>query len=624
MSEKLYLGLLAACLVCLTGLGAVYGQDDVGDVPCEKLTAGGDDNKQYFLIGAYEGVRAPEEGFGLVIVIPGGDGGADFNPFVKRIYKKALSWEYVVAELVAVKWTSEQEVVWPTARNAVGKQKFSTEEFIEAVIEDVRGKCKLNNDHIFTLSWSSGGPAAYACSLQEKKLVTGSFIAMSVFKPQTLPALEGGKDQAYVLYHSPVDKVCPFQMTAEAEKKLSGVGAKVKVSKYAGGHGWPSAPYSRMRFGIKWLEKNHGAPVQAAEPDELNAVSEANAPPQANSVEQGLPTVPLEAGEHLFMIREGRKFGYMNNKGQMVIKPQFDTAFNFSDGMARVTVEGKVGYIDTSGEVKFFIEAGLFSSGDFSEGLARAMAPDSRSGMRKMKWGYIDKTGKFVIQARYYGAANFSEGRALVELGESYGFIDKTGKMVIPNIYAYGSSFSEGLAFVQGPYAGGRCGYLDPNGTYGVEPRYGVGKRFSEGLAAVRKRATAGLYGYIDRTGKYIIEPKFDDALSFSDGLAAIKIGVNPYGTGGNWGYIDKTGKIVIKPKFRKASSFSDGLAAVSNGIQYGYIDKTGRKVMDYQFDSAGGFTHGLARVGISGGTGGGGKVGYIDKTGNFVWQLSE
>ncbi len=175
---------------------------DVADIPSQELKAGGDADKRYLLIGPKKDAKPPAGGYGLVVIMPGGDGSADFHPFVKRIYKNALSDEYLAAQPIAVKWAADQQIVWPTKSNPVAKMKFSTEEFIEAVIDDVAKKHKLDRTKVFSLSWSSSGPAAYAASLQEKHIIRGSFIAMSVFQPRFLPPLKAAKGQAYYLYHS--------------------------------------------------------------------------------------------------------------------------------------------------------------------------------------------------------------------------------------------------------------------------------------------------------------------------------------------------------------------------------------------------------------------------------------
>jgi predicted esterase len=228
---------------------------DVADIPSQKLQIGKDENKNYFLIGPGKNATPPAQGYGLFVILPGGDGSADFHPFVKRIYKYALSDRYLVAQPLAVKWTSDQGIVWPTKTNTVDEMEFSTEEFIEAAIEDVARKHKIDRTRVFTLCWSSSGPAAYAAALQNKRSVAGSFIAMSVFNPEYLPPLKEAKGHGYYLYHSPDDRVCPYRMAEQAKKDLTENGAKVHLETYEGGHGWRGDVYKDIRNGVQWLEK---------------------------------------------------------------------------------------------------------------------------------------------------------------------------------------------------------------------------------------------------------------------------------------------------------------------------------------------------------------------------------
>ena len=251
--------LLGTCLLLAAPVAAA--QDDVKDVPSQDLTAGKDEKKRYFLIGPTKDAKEPKGGYGLVVVLPGGSGSADFHPFVKRVYKNAVPDGYLVAQPVAVKWTDKQEIVWPTAGNKkdVAGAKFTTEVFVAAVIDDVAARHTLDPQKVFTVSWSSGGPAAYAVALTNKK-VTGSLVAMSVFKPDQLPALKAAKGHPFFLYHSPDDRVCPYRMAEQAEKDLTKAGAKVKLMDYEGGHGWRGPLYDDIKGGIEWLEKNHAKP----------------------------------------------------------------------------------------------------------------------------------------------------------------------------------------------------------------------------------------------------------------------------------------------------------------------------------------------------------------------------
>ena len=262
--SKFVLALIGIPFVALASDAAPPGQDDVADVPSEERRAKEDEHKRYFLIGADEKAKAPRKGYKLLLVLPGGDGGADFNAFVRRIYKHAMDDDYLVAQLVAPRWSPEQAktLVWPTRKNPWEGMEFSTEEFIADVIEDVEQRFALDTKFLFTLSWSSSGPAAYAYSLGDDARVTGSFVAMSVFKPDQLPALKNAKGQAYYILHSPEDFI-PIAHAEEARDKLKKAKAEVELQTYTGGHGWRGDVYGNSRAGLRWLEKNHGKAKKA-------------------------------------------------------------------------------------------------------------------------------------------------------------------------------------------------------------------------------------------------------------------------------------------------------------------------------------------------------------------------
>lgn len=228
---------------------------DVADIPAEDLLVGSNEKMRYFRIGPLDGATAPQEGYKLIVIMPGGDGSAEFHPFVRRLYKHSLDESYLAVQPVAFKWRPGQQIVWPTRTHKVPGQKFSTEDFVEKIIADVATKYPLNRKAIYTLSWSSSGPAAYALSLAKDTPVTGSYIAMSVFKPDTLPPLDRARGKAYFLDHSPDDQVCPFWMAQEAKQALDKNGATVQLNTYGGGHGWHGNIYARVTGGVKWLEQ---------------------------------------------------------------------------------------------------------------------------------------------------------------------------------------------------------------------------------------------------------------------------------------------------------------------------------------------------------------------------------
>jgi len=208
--------------------------------------------------------------------------------------------------------------------------------------------------------------------------------------------------------------------------------------------------------------------------------------------------------------------------------------------------------------------------GAFSEGLAVVKL--------KKKFGYIDTGGRLVIPLKFAGAAPFSEGLALVYttlgmnlfgktegvwLFASAGYIDRSGKFVIePRLVENASKFSEGLAaFEPGASSWGtaKWGYLNTAGKWELKPSFEIATDFSEGLAAVKisvgkepgQKEPTYKWGYIGHTGKFVIPPQFYGAMPFSDGVAVVSEW-NKYGHLHPRRCIDKEGNWVDSCPSRK------------------------------------------------------------------------
>ena len=240
-----------------------------------------------------------------------------------------------------------------------------------------------------------------------------------------------------------------------------------------------------------------------------------------------------------------------------------------------------------------------YSTMEFHEGLSKLYVSEGSSTTA----GFIDKTGKVVIPAKYSNAGDFSEGFAFVAKNGKLGFIDKTGKEITPFQYDSTLGFHGGFAAV---VKNGKAGFIDKTGKEVISFAYDDTKGFYDGLAAVKK---SGKWGFIDKTGEEAIPFQYDEATSFFEGLAGVK-------KGGKWGFIDKTGEAVIDFQYDDAGTFAYGLATVRQGGRYGYIDKTGEIVIPCQYDVAGYFSDGLAMVAQNG------KFGYIDTTGKTIVPL--
>ena len=190
----------------------------------------------------------------------------------------------------------------------------------------------------------------------------------------------------------------------------------------------------------------------------------------------------------------------------------------------------------------------LLLLGSLSVSLGTAVQA-SDAGGAVPRWGYITPSGDYAIRPRFLEAGEFREGLAAVKLKvrpeakaggsedssnpqaeeqqqtddnageEKWGFIDRSGKLVIEAQYEEVRAFSEGLAAARKD----KWGFIDKSGKFVIEPQFDDVSSFSEGLAPASRSSLA--WGFIDRTGTWKIEPKFQTACRFSDNRAAVMTG---------------------------------------------------------------------------------------------------
>ncbi|MGB4774978.1 MAG: WG repeat-containing protein [Daejeonella sp.] len=126
------------------------------------------------------------------------------------------------------------------------------------------------------------------------------------------------------------------------------------------------------------------------------------------------------------MDKAGKAFGCIDRSGKMIIPAEFNNIAPFSDGLAMVERGEQSGFINEQGELVIGYNYFRKNTSGFTEGLARF------SSLKKFGYyGFIDKNGEEVIEAKFNWTTFFSEGLAPVKINGKWGYINKSGEQVI-------------------------------------------------------------------------------------------------------------------------------------------------------------------------------------------------
>jgi hypothetical protein len=296
--------------------------------------------------------------------------------------------------------------------------------------------------------------------------------------------------------------------------------------------------------------------------------------------------------EGLAAVRIKTKWAYIDGKGTVVIPRQFDDAFEFHEGLGPVRLfvancitKDPYGYVDRTGN--YVIHPNYVWGGRFCQGLARVQRLDNKVVF------LTPQEHEICDGVAYRPKGDFTDvGLALMMVKGRFGYIDTKGQVVIEPQYVDAEDFCEGLApvkiQVEDPTEifgrGTRAGFIRPDGTWVVEPMFSGLDQLHDGLALAY---TKDKRGYVDAKGNWQFELTMNGTPQpFNEGRARIKLGGTPYNNaGGKFGFLDTGGKLAIPPVYDEASDFSGGLAQVVKEGEWGYIDLEGNPVWGLSAD---------------------------------------
>jgi hypothetical protein len=257
--------------------------------------------------------------------------------------------------------------------------------------------------------------------------------------------------------------------------------------------------------------------------------------------------------------------------------------------------------------------------------------------------GAVNRDGTVAVRPKYDWVGKFSDNRAAVRLGGLYGFVDEERREIVKPQYRIVDDYKFGFAQVD---VDGKSGLIDRDGRMVIEPKYGfieaigpdrfrvseirqlggeVGGEDFSGIQTIASTASSIAFslpvlrdtasGLIDISGRWIEPLGAWPSRAFDKDDPSIRwVQKNKL-----WGLARADASWLIEPKFEQAEPLSDGLARVTLNGKVGFIDRTGNFAIEPTFDSSGSFMSGFGRTSAERD----GVVGVIDKTGTWVFQTN-
>lgn len=256
-------------------------------------------------------------------------------------------------------------------------------------------------------------------------------------------------------------------------------------------------------------------------------------------------------------------WGHIDEMGNWVIPPKFDSAGDFRGNYAWIQQGDREGFANRDGEIVLLLDENVvtdsgydgFYYGGRETGIWLLYKKATGKNSLGTEWleGFFDVQSGVYSGLKWRGVNHRESNSRLIAVADEtgkWGYVSRdTGEMVIPAKYDsdnMGSNFYDGYAVVtfwDDDYNIVQTLLLDETGKEYPLPE-GINAAncdtvISGGLFEVVDEN--GLYGYCNTSGEVVIEPQFAYAFEFEDGYAEVEL------TDGTYGVIDQTGKVVMR-----------------------------------------------------------------------------
>ena len=255
----------------------------------------------------------------------------------------------------------------------------------------------------------------------------------------------------------------------------------------------------------------------------------------------------IDVGENIASGWAGGLFGYINEKGEEIIPPQYTNATEFSEGYAAVKTELEVWiFIDTTGRrmSKRVYESIKCNS---VYGFRNGYAPVCNYN----KWGYIDIFGIEYIPIQFEEVTHFNDsGLATVMLNGMWGLIDCAGNTIVDFKYS-------------------EIKYCP------IQNIYILSTNNQKGIISFDEWQSIDVMDVVFYDDLDLAQPDNEDSMLWIKNK-------------GKWGLTTLSKKEILPCLYDKYSLFSDGYAWVCLNQKWGTIDIHGNNIIPFKYSGSG------------------------------------
>jgi len=270
-------------------------------------------------------------------------------------------------------------------------------------------------------------------------------------------------------------------------------------------------------------------------------------------------------------------WGLSRPDGSWFVAPKFQQVGPLVDGLARVTMNGKVGFIDRGGS--FVIDPVFDKAWGFEAGF------DRTSAQRDEVFGVIDRTGTWVFQTNYqqvHVATARGKDRKPEAFGWHYKQADRWGLLDLDGRIVLEADFDQGVH--QCPdgrliaYRNKEWLYFTGNGSP-LQPPDGRLIDATCGGVPPYTLKVGDKFGLVDAASRPVTPEQFDAVVRAGRDARNVKLD-------GKWGRIGPDSRWLLEPKFAYLSTESDIFVASIDGKR-GFMRSDGSWLIEPKFDAA-------------------------------------